>query len=115
AILFVFFRLHTFDVRELQVTAPSLAIGTARWLFLGFLVAFAVKAPLVPLHAWQPDAYTESPTGGLLILAGVLPKIATYGLLRFNLGLFPQAAHEFRDLVSILALVGIVYGAVVAI
>ena len=114
-VLVVFFQLHTFDVRQLQQSAASMPVDTARWLFLAFLVAFAVKAPLVPLHAWQPDAYTESPTGGLLVLAGVLPKIATYGLMRFNLGLFPEAAHYFRDLVSILALVGIVYGAIVAI
>ena len=99
----------------LQVTASSLPVDTARWLFLGFLVAFAVKAPIVPFHAWQPDAYTEAPTGALLILAGVLPKIATYGLLRFNIGLFPEAATYFRGLIMVLALVGIIYGAVVAI
>jgi len=115
AVLFVFFKLGTFDIRVLQDSASSLSIDTGRWLFLGFLVAFAVKAPLVPFHAWQPDTYTESPTGALLVIAGVMPKIATYGLLRFNLGLFPEAAHYFSDLVSILALVGIVYGAVVAI
>jgi NADH-quinone oxidoreductase subunit M len=115
AVLFVFFQAHTFDIRALQHTEGVISVGTARWLFLGFLVAFAVKAPLVPLHAWQPDAYTEAPTGGLLILAGVLPKMATYGMLRFNIGLFPEAAHYFRGLVSILALIGIVYGAVVAI
>jgi NADH-quinone oxidoreductase subunit M len=115
AILFVFFQLHTFDIRQLHTTASSLPVNTGRWLFLGFLAAFAVKAPIVPFHSWQPDAYTEAPTGGLLILAGVLPKIATYGLLRFNIGLFPEAAVHFRGLIEILALVGIVYGAVVAI
>jgi NADH-quinone oxidoreductase subunit M len=115
AVLFVGFQLHTFDIRVLQHTAASLSVDTARWLFLGFLVAFAVKAPIVPFHAWQPDAYTEAPTGALLILAGVLPKIATYGLLRFNIGLFPEAANHFRGLIMVLALVGIVYGAVVAI
>jgi NADH-quinone oxidoreductase subunit M len=115
AILFLFFRLHTFDFRVLAAHSGDLPVVTARWLFLGFLVAFAVKAPLVPFHSWQPDAYTEAPTGGLLILAGILPKIATYGLLRFNLGLFPEASRYFSHLVAILALVGIVYGAVVAI
>src|SRR4051812_949612 len=113
AVLFVFFPAGSFDIRV--VAQHSFAVGTARWLFLGFLVAFAVKAPIVPFHAWQPDAYTEAPTGGLLILAGVLPKIATYGLLRFNIGLFPEAATHFRGLVAVLALVGIIYGAVVAI
>ncbi len=115
AILFLFFQLHTFDFRVLAAHSGDLPVTTARWLFLGFLVAFAVKAPLVPFHSWQPDAYTEAPTGGLLILAGILPKIATYGLLRFNLGLFPEASRYFSHLVAILALVGIVYGAVVAI
>ena len=113
AILFLFFQVGSFDIRV--VGNHSFAVDTARWLFLGFLVAFAVKAPIVPFHAWQPDAYTEAPTGALLILAGVLPKIATYGLLRFNIGLFPEAASYFRGLVAVLALVGIIYGAVVAI
>jgi NADH-quinone oxidoreductase subunit M len=115
AILFLSFQLHTFDFRVLATHFGDLSTTAQKWLFLGFLVAFAVKAPIVPFHAWQPDAYTEAPTGGLLVLAGVLPKIATYGLLRFNLGLFPEAARSFADLVSILALIGIVYGAVVAI
>jgi NADH-quinone oxidoreductase subunit M len=113
AVLFVYFQAHTFDIRVLAQHA--FAVNTGRWLFLGFLVAFAVKAPIVPFHAWQPDAYTEAPTGALLILAGVLPKIATYGLLRFNIGLFPEAANHFRGLVEVLALIGIIYGAVVAI
>src|SRR5436190_1743393 len=115
AVLFLFFQLHSFDFRVLSAHSGDLPVMTARWLFLGFLVAFAVKAPLVPFHSWQPDAYTEAPTGGLLILAGILPKIATYGLLRFNLGLFPEASRYFSHLVAILALVGIVYGGVVAI
>lgn len=115
AVLFLFLKGGTFDFRVLQGVAAGLPTLVGRWLFLGFLVAFAVKAPLVPLHSWQPDAYTEAPTGGVLVLAGVLPKIATYGLLRFNLGLFPEASRYFSHLVEILALVGIVYGAVVAI
>jgi NADH-quinone oxidoreductase subunit M len=115
AVLFLFFKLGTFDFRVLVQHADTLPVATARWLFLGFLVAFAVKAPLVPFHSWQPDAYTEAPTGGLLILAGLLPKIATYGLIRFNLALFPEASNYFQHLVAILALIGIVYGAVVAL
>jgi NADH-quinone oxidoreductase subunit M len=121
AVLFLFFRSGaggadpTFEFEALREVAAGLPVETGRWLFLGFLVAFAVKAPIVPVHAWQPDAYTEAPAGSLLVLAGVLPKIATYGLIRFNLGLFPEASRYFSDLVAILALVGIVYGAVVAI
>jgi NADH-quinone oxidoreductase subunit M len=114
-VLFLFFRLGSFDLRVLVQQANGLPVMTGRWLFLAFLVAFAVKAPLVPLHSWQPDAYTEAPSGGLLILAGLLPKIATYGLLRFNLALFPEASHYFSHLVAIVALIGIVYGAVVAL
>jgi NADH-quinone oxidoreductase subunit M len=114
AVLFMSFQAHTFDIRTVTQSG-GFSVDTARWLFLGFLVAFAVKAPIVPFHAWQPDAYTEAPTGGLLVLAGVLPKIATYGLLRFNIGLFPEAATHFQGLIEVLALVGIVYGAVVAI
>jgi len=103
----------TFDFTELQ--RLSLPAVTTRWLFLGFFVAFAVKVPLFPLHTWLPDAHTEAPTAGSLILAAVLLKIGAYGLIRFNLGLFPQASDYFRVFVSILALIGIVYGAVVAL
>src|ERR687887_1305011 len=77
AVLFLFFRLGSSDVRVLIDHANALPVVTARWLFLGFLIAFAVKAPLVPFHAWQPDAYTEAPTGGLPIPSGVPPDIAT--------------------------------------
>jgi NADH-quinone oxidoreductase subunit M len=103
----------TFDVRELA--ALPLAPSTARWLFLAFLVAFAVKVPLFPLHTWLPDAHTEAPTAGSVILAAVLLKIGAYGLIRFNLSLFPEASRSFADAISVLALVGIVYGAIVAI
>src|SRR5438105_7964550 len=85
-ILYLYFRAAsqlgspTFDLRALQHV--SLSVVTARWLFVAFLVAFAVKVPLVPLHTWLPDAYTESPTRGLVLLAGVLPKVGAYGLVR---------------------------------
>jgi NADH-quinone oxidoreductase subunit M len=119
AILFLYFRAGselgeaTFDVARLQDL--SLPLDTARWLFLAFFVAFAVKVPLFPLHTWLPDAHTEAPTAGSLILAAVLLKIGAYGLIRFNLALFPEASMYFRTFVSILALIGIVYGAVVAL
>jgi NADH-quinone oxidoreductase subunit M len=119
SILFLYFRAGsqlghtTFDFTELQhLVLPA---ATARWLFLGFFVAFAVKVPLVPLHTWLPDAHTEAPTAGSLILAAVLLKIGAYGLIRFNLGLFPEASHYFRTFVMVLAVVGIVYGAAVAL
>ena len=105
----------TFDARALTQLATTLPVVTARWLFLGFFVAFAVKVPLFPLHTWLPDAHTEAPTAGSVLLAGVLLKVGTYGLVRFNLALFPEPSRYFADLVSILAIIGIVYGAVVAL
>ena len=119
AILFLSFRAAsqlgapTFDLAELQQL--ELAPATARWLFLAFFLAFAVKVPLFPLHTWLPDAHVEAPTAGSVILAGILLKIGGYGLIRFNLGLFPDAATSFRTLVMWLAVIGIVYGAVVAL
>ncbi|GIU97325.1 MAG: NADH:ubiquinone oxidoreductase subunit M [Actinomycetota bacterium] len=104
----------TFDLRQLLAVAASLPPATARWLFLAFLVGFAVKVPLVPLHTWLPDAHTEAPTAGSVLLAGVLLKVGTYGLVRFNLPLFPEASRAFATLVSILAILGILYGAVCA-
>jgi NADH-quinone oxidoreductase subunit M len=103
----------TFDYTQLQHLV--LPVNTARWLFMGFFVAFAVKVPLFPLHTWLPDAHTEAPTAGSLILAAVLLKIGAYGLIRFNLGLFPEASHYFRTFVMVLAVIGIVYGAAVAL
>ena len=105
----------TFDLRELGPVAASLPVATARWLFLAFFVAFAVKVPLFPLHTWLPDAHTEAPTAGSVLLAGVLLKVGTYGLIRFNLALFPEASKHFAVFVSVLALIGIVYGAVCAL
>jgi NADH-quinone oxidoreductase subunit M len=119
AILFLYARSGTvlgeptFDLRRLaELDLPAV---TARLLFLAFFLAFAVKVPLFPLHTWLPDAHTEAPTAGSVILAGVLLKIGAYGLIRFNLFLFPDASRYFRTLVSVLAVIGIVYGAVVAL
>jgi NADH-quinone oxidoreductase subunit M len=86
----------------------------ARWIFLAFALAFAVKVPLFPLHTWLPDAHTEAPTAGSVILAGVLLKLGTYGLLRFGLYLFPDAASFFAPALVTLGVIGIIYGAVVA-
>ena len=83
-------------------------------LFGAFFVAFAIKVPLFPLHTWLPDAHTEAPTAGSVILAGVMLKLGTYGILRFCLPLFPGAAHRMAPYIAILAIVGIVYGALVA-
>jgi len=92
-----------------------LSSTTQMWLFLGFGIAFAIKIPLFPFHTWLPDAHTEAPTAGSVILAGVLLKMGTYGLLRFNLTLFPQASVDLSFWMALLGVVGIVYGAAVAI
>jgi NADH-quinone oxidoreductase subunit M len=105
----------SFDLRQLEQVVAALPVSTARWLFLAFFVAFAVKVPLFPLHTWLPDAHTEAPTAGSVLLAGVLLKVGTYGLIRFNLALFPEASRYFTVFVSILAVIGIIYGAVCAI
>jgi NADH-quinone oxidoreductase subunit M len=103
----------TFDLVEISQNA-EFATGTARWLFFAFAVAFAVKVPIFPLHTWLPDAHTQAPTAGSVILAGVLLKLGTYGLLRFGLGLFPEAAYWARPLFLTLGVIGITYGAIVA-
>ncbi len=103
----------TFDLIQIA-ESQTIAQGTARWLFLTFALAFAVKIPIFPLHTWLPDAHTEAPTAGSVILAGVLLKLGTYGLLRFGLYLFPEASHFFAPVFLTLGVVGIIYGAVVA-
>jgi len=93
----------------------DLGTGAERWLFAAFALAFAIKVPLFPLHTWLPDAHTEAPTAGSVLLAGVLLKLGTYGLLRFNLALFPETSVDAVWIMGILAVTGIIYGAVVAI
>ena len=92
------------------VLSPAIEL----WLFLAFFLAFAIKVPLFPSHTWLPDAHVEAPTAGSVLLAGVLLKMGTYGLVRFNLPLFPHVSHLFAPLISMLAIVGIIYGALVA-
>ena len=103
----------TFDLVELANT-QALAVNTARWVFLAFALAFSVKVPLFPLHTWLPDAHTEAPTAGSVILAGVMLKLGTYGFLRFGLFLFPEAAVWFAPAMVTLGVIGILYAAVVA-
>ncbi|MCB1245907.1 MAG: NADH-quinone oxidoreductase subunit M [Acidimicrobiia bacterium] len=103
----------SFDMRT--ILGGELSDTTQLWLFLAFGIAFAIKVPLFPFHTWLPDAHTEAPTAGSVILAGVLLKMGTYGLLRFNLTLFPDAAVELAPIVAILGVVGIIYGAAAAI
>jgi NADH-quinone oxidoreductase subunit M len=99
----------------LQSGVLLLPARTEMLLFLAFFVAFAIKVPLFPLHTWLPDAHVEAPTAGSIILAGVLLKMGTYGMIRFCLPLFPDAAHRAAPYVALLAIIGIVYGALVAL
>ena len=119
AILWLYAHSGTFDFPELQRMIASGAIAlpghTGFWLFLGFFLAFAVKVPLFPFHTWLPDAHVEAPTAGSVLLAAVLLKMGTYGLLRFSIGLFPAEAHRNAPWIMIIALIGIIYGALVAL
>jgi NADH-quinone oxidoreductase subunit M len=105
----------TFDVPTLTDWASSnIGGGTAKVLFLAFAVGFAVKVPLFPFHTWLPDAHTDAPTAGSVVLAGVMLKIGAYGFLRFAIPFFPQAAVDLAPLLLVLAVIGITYGAIVA-
>jgi len=104
--------VYTFNVLDLyKGTVP---VGLQYWLFAAFALSFAIKVPMFPVHTWLPDAHTEAPTAGSVILAGVLLKMGTYGFLRFAIPLFPKAALDAVPLISILAIIGIVYGAIVS-
>jgi len=103
---------YSFDL--LQLYELEIAPAAQFWLFLAFALAFAIKVPLFPFHTWLPDAHVEAPTAGSVILAGVLLKMGTYGLLRFAFPLFPVAALYFAPYLAALAIVGVVYGALVA-
>jgi NADH-quinone oxidoreductase subunit M len=102
------------DLVELYSVGPTVQFEIQRWMFLAFALSFAIKVPLFPLHTWLPDAHVQAPTAGSVILAGVLLKMGTYGLLRFCLPLFPQSALYFAPYISVLAVIGIIYGALVA-
>jgi NADH-quinone oxidoreductase subunit M len=115
AILYVYFHDGgTFDYVDAR-RALEVSPAAGRWLFLAFALAFAVKVPMFPLHTWLPDAHTEAPTAGSVILAGVLLKMGTFGFFRYALPLFPEAALSFRVAIAGLAVVGILYGALMSL
>jgi len=118
SILWLYVKVGSFDFVTIQNAIRNGKVenfpGAAPWLFLGFFVAFAVKVPLFPVHTWLPDAHVEAPTAGSVLLAGVLLKMGTYGMLRFNLGLFPEQSRHNAPWIMVLALIGIIYGALVA-
>ena len=104
----------TTNLLDLYAIGPKVPHTIQAWMFGAFFLSFAIKVPLFPLHTWLPDAHVEAPTAGSVILAGVLLKMGTYGLLRFCLPLFPQSAFQFAPAISVLAVIGIIYGALVS-
>jgi NADH-quinone oxidoreductase subunit M len=113
AILWLGIYGQTFSVPDL-VAQGNIPSNIQWWLFLAFTAAFAIKVPMWPLHSWLPDAHVEAPTAGSVILAGVLLKMGTYGFVRFNLPLFPEAAVRAAPWIALLATIGIIYGAMVS-
>ncbi len=104
----------TTNLVELYRIGPTIPIAIQVWMFLAFTLSFAIKVPVFPLHTWLPDAHTEAPMAGSVLLAGVLLKMGTYGFLRFSLPLFPEATFKFLPMMAILAIIGIIYGALVS-
>jgi len=118
-ILWLYNVTGTFELQTIQGSLQSGALllprGTETLLFLAFFVAFAIKVPLFPFHTWLPDAHVEAPTAGSVMLAGILLKMGTYGMIRFCLPLFPVASRKFAPAIAVLAIIGIIYGALVAL
>ncbi len=104
----------TFDLVELYGVGPKMPASLQVWIFLAFFIGFAVKVPMFPFHTWLPDAHVEAPTAGSVILAGILLKMGTYGFVRFALPLLPQASQIFVPFMMLLSIIGIIYGALVA-
>jgi len=118
SVIWLYAHIGSFDFVTIQHAIQTGQVDNfataAQWLFLGFFVAFAVKVPLFPVHTWLPDAHVEAPAAGSVLLASVLLKMGTYGLLRFNVGLFPDQARRNAPWIIALAIIGIIYGALVA-
>jgi NADH-quinone oxidoreductase subunit M len=112
--LYVTSDVKTFSIADL-IAHPLADDTTQKWLFLGFFIAFAIKAPLVPFHTWLPDAGAEAPAGGAALLVGVLDKVGTFGFLRYCLPLFPNASRYFAPAILILSVIGVLYAAFLAI
>ncbi|MEN3039038.1 MAG: NADH-quinone oxidoreductase subunit M [Candidatus Kryptonium sp.] len=104
----------TADLQKLYEIAPKISLNAQILMFLAFTLSFAIKVPLFPFHTWLPDAHVEAPTAGSVILAGVLLKMGTYGILRFSIPLFPDATFLFLPYIAVLAVIGIIYGALVS-
>jgi len=103
--------VHTFDMRRLPDAVGGIALSTQVWLFAGMFLGFGIKVPIFPFHTWLPDAHTEAPTQGSVILAAVLLKLGTYGFIRVAIPILPEAAREWAPWIGLLAVIGIIYGA----
>ena len=106
---------QTFDWTAMVAAGPVIPAALQGWIFLAFFLGFAIKVPMVPFHTWLPDAHVEAPTAGSVLLAGVLLKMGSYGFLRFSMPLLPDAARRYAPAIVVLALVAIVYGALVSL
>jgi NADH-quinone oxidoreductase subunit M len=106
--------IFTANLLKLYEVAPAIPLGVQSWMFLAFTLSFAIKVPIFPLHTWLPDAHVQAPTAGSVILAGILLKMGTYGLVRFCLPLFPNATLTFLPYIAGLGVIGIIYGALVS-
>jgi NADH-quinone oxidoreductase subunit M len=121
AILGMYFKVHemtgiyTFDVQTLLAATPLFSAVLQKWLFWGLFFAFAIKVPMFPFHTWLPDAHTEAPTAGSVILAGVMLKMGAYGFLRFSIPMLPSAAREAQGIIVTLSIIAIIYGALVCL
>jgi NADH-quinone oxidoreductase subunit M len=114
-ILMIYFNsgLQTFDILEL--TKNSLAPGLQNWIFLLLFMGFAIKVPMFPFHTWLPDAHTEAPTAGSVLLAGILLKMGSYGFIRIGIPVLPEASKSWAPAIAILAVIGIIYGALASL
>ena len=115
ALLYLYFKFGTMEIPQLIALAPSLALETQQWLWIGMFVAFAVKVPMWPVHTWLPDAHVQAPTAGSVILAGILLKMGGYGFLRFSLPMLPAASVSYAEFVYILSVVAVIYTSLVAL
>jgi NADH-quinone oxidoreductase subunit M len=102
---------HTFSMQQLPLAAKGIGLGTAIWIFGGMFVGFGIKVPMFPFHTWLPDAHTQAPTVGSVILAAVLLKLGTYGFIRIAFPILPEAASKWAPVIGVLAVIGIIYGA----
>ncbi|NPB03493.1 MAG: NADH-quinone oxidoreductase subunit M [Thermotogae bacterium] len=114
AIIWIYLNYGTFDYPLLAQVLPEAAIDAQKLLFLAFSLGFMIKVPMFPFHTWLPDAHVEAPTAGSVILAGILLKMGTFGFLRYSLPLFPMGFEAFRGLIAALAIIGIIYGGLMA-